>query len=142
VMPSPRSSTTDASWYVAVPSGRARVVPPRTSRTDPSSSRAAAPEARARSTASEYTPWRLLWRTGPSSHPTPSQERSSRIAPSPPSTFRAGSVSSMRSTSAPSRASANRRLATAVSAFPRWSDPVGLGAKRTRTRIAYASIGM
>ncbi len=43
------------------------------------------------------------------------------------------SVSSMRRISTPASASAKRRLATAVSAFPRWSEPVGLGANRTRT---------
>ena len=63
------------------------------------------------------------------------------IASSPPSTFRAGSVSSIRSTTTPPCESAKRRLATAVSAFPRWSEPVGLGAKRTRTDTVYASIG-
>ena len=46
----------------------------------------------------------------------------------PPGTLRAGSVSSIRSSSQ----SPNARLATALSAFPTWSDPVGLGAKRTR----------
>jgi A/G-specific adenine glycosylase len=36
----------------------------------------------------------------------------------------------------PPCSSANRRLATAPRAFPTWSEPVGLGAKRTRTGIA------
>src|SRR5205085_5786471 len=36
----------------------------------------------------------------------------------------------------PPCSSAKPRFATAVSAFPRCSDPVGLGAKRTRTGIA------
>ena len=76
VMPRSRSSATEASWYVAVPSGRSRVVPSRPSRTDPSSSRTAAPVASARSAASAYTSPRSLCRTGPSSKPTPSQERS------------------------------------------------------------------
>src|SRR5918992_808375 len=66
---------------------------------------------------------RSLWRFGPSSHSTLSQRRSSRIACSPPGTFRAGSVSSIRS----SIQSPKRRFATALSAFPTWSDPVGLG---------------
>ena len=43
-------------------------------------------------------------------------------------TFRAGSVSSIRSSSQ----SPNRRFATALSALPTCSVPVGLGAKRTR----------
>ena len=91
------------------------------------------PSASARSTASAYTSPRSLCRTGPSSKPTPSHARSARIASSPPSTLRAGSVSSIRSTTTPPWESAKRRFATAVSAFPRWSEPVGLGAKRTRT---------
>ena len=71
---------------------------------------------------------RSLCRTGPSSHSSPSHSRSRRSSSSPPATLRAGSVSSMRSSSQ----SPNARLATALSAFPTWSDPVGLGAKRTR----------
>ena len=59
---------------------------------------------------------------------SPSHSRSARIASSPPSTFRAGSVSSIRS----SMKSPSRRLMTALSALPTCSDPVGLGAKRTR----------
>ena len=47
--------------------------------------------------------------------------------------LRATSVSSIRRTSAPSCSSAKLRLATAVNAPPRCSDPVGLGAKRTLT---------
>jgi hypothetical protein len=31
-------------------------------------------------------------------------------------------------------------LATAVSALPRCSEPVGLGAKRTRTTAAYSNV--
>src|SRR5437763_1215290 len=50
------------------------------------------------------------------------------ISSSPPGTFRAGSVSSIRS----SIQSPNSRLATALSAFPTCREPVGLGAKRTR----------
>ncbi len=49
-----------------------------------------------------------------------------------PGTARATSVSSIRRTRTPPRSSANRRLITAVSAPPRCSEPVGLGAKRTR----------
>ena len=44
--------------------------------------------------------------------------------------------------STPPFTSAKRRFATAVSALPRCSEPVGLGAKRTRTGTHYASIGM
>src|SRR5690348_15285067 len=58
----------------------------------------------------------------------PSQRRSSSTPSSPPGRFRAGSVSSIRSSSQ----SPNLRFATALSALPTWSDPVGLGAKRTR----------
>ena len=65
--------------------------------------------------------------------PTPSHASSPRIASSPPATVREASVSSMRRTRTPPCSSANRRLATAVSALPTWSEPVGLGAKRTRT---------
>ena len=46
-----------------------------------------------------------------------------------PRYFRAGSVSSIRS----SIQSPARRLMTALRALPTWSEPVGLGAKRTRT---------
>jgi A/G-specific adenine glycosylase len=46
---------------------------------------------------------------------------------------RMASVSSLRSNIAPPRSSAKRRFATAVSALPTCSDPVGLGANRTRT---------
>ncbi len=141
VIPRSRSSATEASWYVAVPSGRSSVVPFEPNRTEPSSSRRAAPDASALSAARRYTAPRSLCRSGPSSKSTPSHARSSRIASSPPSTLRAGSVSSIRRTSTPSRPSAKRRFATAVSAFPRWSEPVGLGAKRTRTVTVYASIG-
>ena len=94
---------------------------------------AAAPESSARPAASAYRLPRSLCRTGPSSKPTRSQERSSIIASSPPVTVRAGSVSSMRRMKTPPSSSANRRFATAVSAFPRCSEPVGLGANRTRT---------
>ena len=96
VIPRSRSSTTEASWYVAVPSGRRSVVPPRVSRTAPSSSRSALPVASARSAASACRELRSLWRSGPSSIRTPSQARSAAIASSPPSTLRAGSVSSIR----------------------------------------------
>ena len=74
--------------------------------------------------------------SGPSSHAMPSHSRSAAIASAPPSTFRAASVSSIRSRKAPPCSSAKRRFATALSAPPRWSDPVGLGAKRTRTMRA------
>src|SRR5919201_5688475 len=85
--------------------------------------------APSRSPASRYRRCRSLWRTGPSSHSIPSHSRSRRIASSPPGTLRAGSVSSIRSRSQ----SAIRRAAAALSALPRWSEPVGLGAKRART---------
>src|SRR2546426_10776432 len=49
------------------------------------------------------------------------------ISPSPPGTFRCGSVSSIRS----SIQSPSPRLATALRALPTCSEPVGLGAKRT-----------
>ena len=72
--------------------------------------------------------------------PGPTQCRATRdrprVASSPPSRRRAASVSSIRNVRVPPRASANRRFATAVSALPRCSDPVGLGAKRTRTVTA------
>ena len=55
------------------------------------------------------------------------------IASAPPSTLRAASVSSIRSRNRPPCSSAKRRFATALSALPRCSDPVGLGAKRTLT---------
>ena len=51
--------------------------------------------------------------------------------PRRPRTLRAGSVSSIRS----SIQSPSRRFATALSALPRWSEPVGLGAKRTLIAI-------
>ena len=91
--------------------------------TEPSSSRSAAPDVERPLRGRGVDAPRSLCRTGPSSKPTPSQARSSRIASSPPSTFRVGSVSSIRSTSTPPCASAKRRFATAVSAFPRWSEP-------------------
>ena len=69
----------------------------------------------------------LVRRRAVLAQPIPSHSRSARIAASPPSTFRAGSVSSMRR----SIQSPRRRLMTALSALPRCSDPVGLGAKRT-----------
>src|SRR5262249_48012427 len=78
-----------------------------------------------------YNAPRSLWRTGPSSNPTPSHVRSPSIASSPPGTVRAGSVSSIRSTSTPSCSSANRRFATAGSPVPTGSEPVGVGGKRT-----------
>jgi hypothetical protein len=81
-----------------------------------------------RSAASRYRSGRSLCRTGPSSQSTPSQSRSSRIASSPPGTLRAGLVSSMRSRNQPPK----RRFATVESAFPTCSEPVGLGANRTR----------
>src|SRR5712691_10293782 len=55
------------------------------------------------------------------------------IASAPPSTLRAGSVSSIRRRKVPPCSSAKLRFATALRAPPRCSDPVGLGAKRTRT---------
>ena len=71
---------------------------------------------------------RSLWRTGPSSQASPSHSRSRNSASSPPETLRAGSVSSIRSSDQPP----SERFATALSAFPTWSEPVGLGAKRVR----------
>src|SRR5436190_485430 len=58
----------------------------------------------------------------------PSHSSSRISSSSPPGTFRAGSVSSIRRSSQ----SPNVRLATALRALPTWRDPVGLGAKRTR----------
>src|SRR6266550_8082023 len=49
------------------------------------------------------------------------------ISPSPPGTFRCGSVSSIRR----SIQSPRVRLATALRALPTCREPVGLGAKRT-----------
>ena len=114
-----------------VPSARASVVP--ASRIDPSASRTA-PASSASARRLGVALDRLLCRIGPSSHADP--EPGEIGAGSPPhlqARVRSGSVSSIRSTSAPPCSSANVRLATALSAFPRWSDPVGLGAKRTRT---------
>ena len=54
---------------------------------------------------------------------------------STPATVRSASVSSMRSSMVPPCLLANRRFRSAVSALPRWSEPVGLGAKRTWTDI-------
>src|SRR5919197_844104 len=125
VMPKSTSSTTEARWYVGLPSARTSVVRPK--RTAPLSS--STPIAWA---ASRCRSARSLCRNGPSSNATPSQARSSRIPCSAPLTARGSSVSSIRSTSAPPRSSAKQRLATAVSALPRCSEPVGLGAKRTR----------
>ena len=51
------------------------------------------------------------------------------------------SVSSTRSTNSPPARRANRKFATAVSALPRWSAPVGEGAKRTRTPATVAGYG-
>ena len=65
--------------------------------------------------------------SGPRPSATPSHSRSRRISSSPPGTLRAGSVSSIRSR----KWSPKLRLATALRAFPTWSEPVGLGAKRT-----------
>ena len=50
-----------------------------------------------RCAASRWRTKRSLWRSGPSSQPTPSHSRSATIASAPPSTLRAGSVSSIRS---------------------------------------------
>ena len=134
VIPSSRSSTTDASWYVAVPSGRTSVVPP-ARRTAPSSSRAALPAASARSAASAYSAPRSLCRSGPSSNADaePREVGEDRLLPSF-DRARRDRCRRCEGRRSPSRSSANRRFATAVSAFPRCSDPVGLGAKRTRTR--------
>ena len=65
----------------------------------------------------------------PGLHPTRGRATPGRrrIASSPPATFRVGSVSSIRR----SIQSPSRRLITALSALPTWSEPVGLGAKRT-----------
>src|SRR4051812_44907110 len=54
---------------------------------------------------------------------------------------RSGSVSSTRRTNSPPARRANRKFATAVSALPRWSAPVGEGAKRTRTPATVAGYG-
>src|SRR5947208_1414566 len=67
----------------------------------------------------------------------PSHERARRISASPPPPLRFASVSSMRSSSQ----SPSRRFATAVSALPTCSEPVGLGANRTRfTCRAYSGV--
>ena len=75
---------------------------------------------------------RSLCRTGPSSQAIPSQTRSSRIASSPPATFRAGSVSSIRRSIRRRRCGSRPR----PSALPMWSEPVGLGAKISPTSSA------
>src|SRR5688500_7583982 len=130
-----RSSTTEARWYVGRPSARTSVIPAKRSAPSSSGSPIAAPASRCRSA-------RSLWRKGPSSQPTPSHSSSLRISSSDPDTTRAGSVSSIRRTKAPPWSSAKRRFATAVSAPPRWSDPVGLGAKRTRTPMTLLDLGV
>ena len=81
--------------------------------------------------ASRWRSARSLCGEGPSSHSIPSQRRSATISSTAPSTPRPTSVSSIRSRSQSPR----RRFATAERALPRWSEPVGLGAKRTRTLI-------
>src|SRR6185503_14224959 len=78
--------------------------------------------------ASRWRSRRSLWRTGPSSHASPSHSRSRSSSSSPPGTLRAGSVSSIRSSSQ----SPSDRAATALSALPTCNEPVGLGAKRVR----------
>ena len=55
------------------------------------------------------------------------------MARSKRSSERAASVSSMRTTKRPPAWRAKRKLYSAVRAVPMWSDPVGLGAKRTLT---------
>src|SRR5690554_6832911 len=54
---------------------------------------------------------------------------------SAPGTLRSTSVSSMRITKSPPWWRAKSQLKTAMRTFPRWSDPVGLGAKRVRMRV-------
>ena len=72
--------------------------------------------------------------------PRPSRSRASagrrRIPASSSGRDRSVSVSSMRSSSVPPCDRANSALSSAVSALPRCSDPVGLGAKRTWTDTA------
>src|SRR5689334_1421820 len=119
------SSTALASWYVGDPSGLSSVTRP--NRSAPSASGPPIWCA-----ASRWRTKRLLWWTGPSSQRTPSHSRSAAIVRAPSSTFRAASVSSTRRSIVPPPSSAKRRFATALSALPRWSEPVGLGAKRTR----------
>src|SRR6185312_2933270 len=75
---------------------------------------------------------RSLCRIGVPANSRPSQERSSRIPCSAPSAVRSASVSSIRSSNSPPSAFAASALATATTAEPRWSGPVGEGAKRRR----------
>src|SRR5437588_8547568 len=114
VIPKSMSSTTLARWYVGEPSSRQSITPPNRCGNSAATSR--------------WRATRSLARTGPSSPSTPSHWRSPRISSSPPGTFRAGSVSAIRS----SIQSPSARFATALRAFPTCKEPVGLGAKRTR----------
>ncbi len=103
------------------------------SRSEPSASRAAPPSrsARCRRRGVDAAALALAHRPLVPGDPEPVEVVEDRLLAA--ARRARGSVSSIRSTSAPPRSSANRRFATAVSALPRWSDPVGLGAKRTRT---------
>src|SRR5438874_2816685 len=116
VMPKSASSTTLARWNVGEPSSRHSITPSKRCGTA-----AACAASMCRSA-------RSLCRTGPSSQSTPSQRRSASTLSSPPGRLRAGSVSSIRSSSQ----SPKRLFATALSALPTCNDPVGLGANRTR----------
>src|SRR5215217_8180981 len=71
--------------------------------------------------------------SGPSSHVSPSQRRSSWMADSDARVERSTSVSSMRRMNVPPAPRASNQLNKAVRALPTWRCPVGLGAKRTRS---------
>ena len=74
-----------------------------------------------------------LWLIGPSSHAIaePAEVGQDRLLATWDAALRIGVVDTQHDV--PPCSSAYVRLATALSALPRWSDPVGLGAKRTRT---------
>src|SRR2546423_1489464 len=79
--------------------------------------------------------------SGPSSHISPSQRRSSSTIVSDSAVDRAWSVSSTRMMNVPPWCFANSQLKIAVRAPPTWRCPVGDGAKRTRTVIGLEFIG-
>ncbi len=120
----------------------ASVVPPRASRTEPSSSRSA-PAGLERALGGRGVRRRRARSAAPALRRARRRARRGRRGSPPPRPRPLATDPCRRSAarSAPPCSSAKRRLATAVSALPRCSEPVGLGAKRTRTDTAYASIG-
>ena len=118
-----------------VPSARRSVTP--SSRSEPSASRVAPPVALgdAAGRRVDVAALALAQRALVPRDPEPAEV----VAGSPPrrpAPSASRSVSSIRARAHRRCSSAKRRFATAVSALPRCSEPVGLGAKRTRTRDA------